>query len=134
MEFFFSLRQIFCFLSYCPLTIVAKYYNIIYLGLTNEISALQVVLRDSVGSYRLLLGTNVAALKYMNREINQKKQEKMVGYDLSFFDSSGSNAGLNITKIDDGASQKRKKEKDNKKKRKSVINVGNGNAVKKAKS
>lgn len=58
----------------------------------------------------------------------------MVGYDLSFFDNSGSNAGLNITKIDDGTSQKRKKEKDNKKKRKSVINVGNGNAVKKAKS
>ena len=121
-------------LSFCHLIIVAQHYKILYLGLTNEISALQVVLRDSVSSYRLLLGTNVAALKYMNREINQKKQEKMVGYDLSFFDNSGSNAGLNITKIDDGTSQKRKKEKDNKKKRKSVINVGNGNAVKKAKS
>lgn len=103
-------------------------------GLTNEISALQAVLRDSVSSYRLLLGTNVAALKYMNREINQKKQEKMVGYDFSFFDSSGSNAGVNITKIDDGNAQKQKKEKDNKKKRKAVINVGNGNAVKQAKS
>ena len=70
----------------------------------------------------------------MNREINQKKEEKMVGYDFSIFDSSGSNAGANITKIDDGNAQKRKKEKDNKKKRKAVINVGNGNAVKQAKS
>ena len=92
------------------------------------------MLRESVSSYRLLLGTNVAALKYMNREINQKKQEKMIGYDFSFYDSSGSNAGSNITKIDDSNVQERKKEKDSKKKRKLVINVGNGNALKQAKS
>ena len=36
-------------------------------SLTEEISALQGVLRGSVGGYRMLVGTNVAALRYMHK-------------------------------------------------------------------
>lgn len=36
-------------------------------SLTEEISALQNVLRGSVGGYRMLVGTNVAALRYMHK-------------------------------------------------------------------
>ena len=88
-----------------------------------------------MGSYRLLLGTNVAALKYMKREVDQKKEEKMISYDFTVFNSSGSNAGSNITKMDDDTSGggKKSREKESKKKRKAVINVGNGNALKQSK-
>ena len=87
-----------------------------------------------MGSYRLLLGTNVAALKYMKREVEQKKEEKMISYDFSVFNSSGSNAGANITRMDDTSSGSKKiRDKDVKKKRKAVINVGNGNALKQSK-
>jgi hypothetical protein len=99
-----------------------------------EIASLQAVLEQSVGSYRLLLGTNVAALKYMKREIEQKKEEKMISYDFTVFNSSGSNAGTNITKMEDNSSSGKKiRDKDTKKKRKAVINVGNGNALKQSK-
>ena len=104
--------------------------------MTTEIASLQVVLRDSISSYRLLLGTNVAALKYMKREIDTKKEESMVTYDFSLYDSSGSNAGTNIKKIDSGPEKVKGKFKGKEKegkKRKTDLNVGNGNAVKQSK-
>jgi hypothetical protein len=96
--------------------------------MTEEISSLETVLRESVGSYRVMLGTNVAALRYMKREIDERKEAKMIQYDMTVFDSSGSNAGGNITYVggDDGKGEKDKKDKDLKK-RKGTINVGNGN-------
>ena len=104
-----------------------------------EISALQTVLRNSISSYRLLLGSNVAALKYMKREIDTKKEESMISYDFSVFNTSGSNAGTNIARIEEGQEKgkgkgygKDKKE-EKKKKRKVDLNVGNGNAVKQSK-
>ena len=104
--------------------------------MTREISALQEVLRHSVSSYRLLLGTNVAALKYMKREIEAKKEESLVGYDFSAFTTSGSNAGGNIKRIEDkgGKGEGGKGKKDKKKRKAEVINIGNGNAVKQSKN
>ena len=100
-------------------------------GMCAEISALQMVLRSTISSYRLLLGTNVAALKYMKREIDTKKEESMISYDFSVYDNSGSNAGMNIKRIEGGQeSVKGKKDDGKKKKRKSDLNVGNGNAIK----
>ena len=102
-------------------------------GLTHEITSLEDVLRKSVGSYRVMLGTNVMALKYMKREIDQKKEDSLISYDFSVFNNSGNTAGANIMKIDDVSYEK--KSKDKKKKRKaSVVNVGNGNAVKQSKN
>ena len=73
----------------------------------------------------------MAALKYMKREIDTKKEESMISYDFSVYDNSGSNAGMNIKRIEGGQeSVKGKKDDGKKKKRKSDLNVGNGNAVK----
>jgi hypothetical protein len=45
------------------------------------------------------IGTNVAALRYMKREIDERKEASMVSYDFSVFDKSGVNAGSNILNI-----------------------------------
>jgi U3 small nucleolar RNA-associated protein 12 len=42
-------------------------------SLLTEMLALQQVLRTSVGSYRMLIGTNVAGLKYMQRMVDENK-------------------------------------------------------------
>ena len=126
---------ILCFHIYMTLTLSISLHlclpSFLSTGMSGEISALQMVLRSTISSYRLLLGTNVAALKYMKREIDTKKEDSMISYDFSVYDTSGSNAGMNIQRIEGGQeNMKGKKDDGKKKKRKSDLNVGNGNAVK----
>ena len=50
-------------------------------SLAPEVSALQAVLRDGVGGYRTLVGTNVAALRYLSKALSDRKSAHTMDYE-----------------------------------------------------
>ena len=84
-------------------------------SLTGEIASLQGVLREGVGGYRTLVGTNIAALRYMNKALADRKSAHTIGYDQLFTPMSA--AGTAGTGAGAGNSQNRDKNKGGKNKK-----------------
>jgi hypothetical protein len=77
-------------------------------SLAGEINALQQVIRGSVGDYRTLLGTNLAALRYMKSVVDEKRNASDLIYDMEGGDGNASKSASSKKRRSGGQQNKGK--------------------------
>ena len=77
-------------------------------ALAAEVTALQILLRDLIGDYRELVGTNLAGLKYMENSVAEQSTSK-ISWDLSAGADKDGRSAAAVTSGGDATRGKRRK-------------------------